>query len=121
MMNKLILFAAIATCAGIANSGDAEAQVGVEVVVAPPAAYIATVTPEYYEGRPVYFYNDHWYYRDRWGHWGYYRSEPMYLHGRRAYWHYPRAYDRGYVRPAYIRHDRVVERRPEPARYHYRR
>jgi len=64
--------------------GDAQAQ-----YVAPPAPpddYIATAQPEYYEGRPVYYYNNSWYYRDTHGAWSYYRSEPAYLRDRRAHW-----------------------------------
>jgi hypothetical protein len=52
----------------------------------PPDAYIATTQPEYYEGRPVYFYNGNWYYRDERGAWSYYRNEPAYLRDRRAHW-----------------------------------
>jgi hypothetical protein len=62
-----------------------EARAQIVVSVAPPAAYIATSTPEYFEGRPVYYYNNSWYYRDH-GRWGYYRNEPGYLRDRRAHW-----------------------------------
>jgi hypothetical protein len=51
----------------------------------PPDAYIATTQPEYYEGRPVYWYNGNWYYRDEHGAWNYYRTEPAYLRDRRAH------------------------------------
>jgi hypothetical protein len=44
----------------------------------PPAAYIATATPYYYEGRAAYYYNNRWYYRDG-ARWNYYRSEPSVL------------------------------------------
>ena len=53
----------------------------------PPASTIATVEPVYYGGRPVYFYNDHWYYRNGGG-WAYYRSEPGFLRDRRG-WYAP--------------------------------
>lgn len=93
----LAVFAAVS----IGSATDADAQIVVDVGFAPPAAYIATVTPEYYEGRPVYFYNDQWYYRDH-GRWMYYRHEPAYLHGRRDYWVHRPGY-RGAYRggPAY--------------------
>ena|SRR5579859_7180676 len=52
----------------------------------PPDAYVATVAPEYYEGRPVYLYNNYWYFRDEHGAWQYYRHEPEYLRGRRDHW-----------------------------------
>ena len=67
-----------------ATPGDAEAQ-----YIAPPAPpddYIATTPPEYFEGRPVYYYRNSWYYRDQRGAWNYYRSEPPYLRDRRAHW-----------------------------------
>lgn len=91
---KTVLMFVIPGTVAIATPGEAHAQVivgvGVDVdagvVVEPPEAYIATVQPEYYEGRPVYYYNNYWYYRDRWGHWGYYRTEPGWLRGRREYW-----------------------------------
>jgi hypothetical protein len=74
----------------------AEAQAQSIAPPPPPDAYVATTQPEYFEGRPVYFYNGNWYYRDTHG-WNYYRTEPAYLHDRRAHWN---------------DHDR---------RYHYRR
>jgi hypothetical protein len=58
---------------------------------APPAAYIATMAPEYYEGRAVYFYNGSWYFRDARG-WNYYHAEPAYLRDRRAHWGNDRRY-----------------------------
>jgi len=69
----------------------------------PPApAYVATTQPEYFEGRPVYFYNGNWYYQDEHG-WKYYRHEPPVLRERREQWeHGDKDKD----------HDR---------RYHYRR
>ncbi len=48
----------------VADSGTARAQ-EVIVTVAPPPAYIASAQPEYFEGRPVYYYNNYWHYRDR--------------------------------------------------------
>jgi hypothetical protein len=85
ILSKALLLAlplGVATVAGAPR--DAQAQ----IVVAPPpppAGYIATYQPEYYEGRPVYLYNGRWFYRDVHG-WNYYRTEPWYLHGRRAHW-----------------------------------
>jgi hypothetical protein len=97
------------------------ANAQVEVVVdEPPAAFIATAAPEYFENRPVYWYNNYWYYRDH-GRWSYYRSEPGWLRDRRAHW------GGGYVygRPGYARGGYVVRGggnyRPAPARYVYRR
>jgi hypothetical protein len=100
---KTILSLAILAAVSLGAAHEADAQVVVEV--APPDAYVASATPEYYEGRPVYFYHNYWYYRDH-GRWSYYRHEPQYLYGRRAYWGHPE-YRRGYYGGG--------------ARWHYRR
>jgi len=98
----------------------ADAQITVTVGVAPPSAYIATTEPEYFEGRPVYWYNNNWYYRDH-GRWSYYRSEPRYLRERRGRWvernrdHGRFVHDRGHE------HDRDRGRHDGPARYRYHR
>jgi hypothetical protein len=63
----------------------------------PPADYIATTAPVYYEGRPAYHYHDHWYYRDRArGGWASYHREPRELERRRVV-EAPRAH--GYAAP----------------------
>jgi hypothetical protein len=109
--SMLLVAGALALGSAATQTTDAHAQVvisggvGVTVGVYPPAAYIATATPEYYEGRPAYYYNNSWYYRDH-GRWSYYRHEPVYLRGRRDHWVERRV------------HERVVR---EPVRYHYRR
>jgi hypothetical protein len=89
---------------GLGAGHEAHAQVA--VVIEPPAAWVATVQPEYFEGRPVYYYGDHWYYRDR-GRWAFYHSEPRYLYERRGRW----------VGHGYVGHDRVIVHE----RYRYRR
>ncbi|HET9989444.1 MAG TPA: hypothetical protein VFQ65_13025 [Kofleriaceae bacterium] len=102
----------------------ADAQISVSIGIAPPSAYIATTQPEYFEGRPVYWYNNNWYYRDH-GRWSYYRSEPRYLRERRAHWVDRPRYqqrerverDRGHDRD----HDRDRGNREGPTRYRYRR
>ena len=76
-------------------------DVGVEGVYYPEPAYIATVPPVYYEGRPYYWYRDRWYYRGYGGGWGYYRSEPGFL----------RPYRGGYVRAPERRYERHEEHR----------
>jgi hypothetical protein len=60
-------------------SGSSSAQ----VVVYPPAEYVATAEPVYYEGHAAYWYGDRWYYRDAHG-WQYYHGEPGYLRDWRA-------------------------------------
>jgi|HubBroStandDraft_2_1064218.scaffolds.fasta_scaffold119596_2 hypothetical protein len=87
---KVSLFAAIgAAVVTVAASRDARAQVVVVapplVVAPPPPAFVATFQPEYFEGRPVYWYHNNWYYRGEHG-WSYYRTEPRYLHDRRSHW-----------------------------------
>ena len=57
----------------------AQAQVVVEF---PGPEVIATTPPVYFEGRPAYWWHDHWYYRDG-GRWSYYHDEPGYLHDYR--------------------------------------
>jgi hypothetical protein len=49
----------------------------------PPAAFIATAEPVYYEGHASYWYGNHWVYRDG-NRWGSYRREPPALAQRRA-------------------------------------
>jgi hypothetical protein len=81
------LFVVVPLAIAIGRTEPARAQV-VVVTVAPPAAYIATSQPEYFENRPVYWYNNNWYYRDH-GRWLYYRREPDYLRERRVRWVHP--------------------------------
>jgi hypothetical protein len=84
ILSKAILLAMpLGVCAVAGVPGEAHAQY--VAPPAPPAAYIATVQPEYFEGRPVYWYNNSWYYRDG-GAWNYYRTEPGALRDRRANW-----------------------------------
>jgi hypothetical protein len=49
-----------------------------------PTIDINTYPHEVYEGRPVYYVNNRWYYHDG-GRWAYYRHEPAPLYRRRAY------------------------------------
>lgn len=48
----------------------------------PPDAYVATTEPVYYEGRPVYWYRDRWYYREGRA-WRHYEREPPALYQHR--------------------------------------
>ncbi len=74
------------------KSEPASAQISITIGV--PPAVIATTTPVYYEGRPAYWYNSRWYYRDAHRRWAYYRDEPRYLHEHRLrYPPHPRYYD----------------------------
>jgi hypothetical protein len=103
--------------------GEARAQI--VIAFAPPAAYIATSQPEYFAGRPVYWYHNAWYYRDH-NRWHYYRHEPVYLRERRAHW--ALSAHRDYRGPS--RDSRPDPRRDDRgehhggdwnARYHYQR
>jgi hypothetical protein len=120
-MFKSVLAIIIPLALALAPS-KADAQITVTVGVAPPSAYIATTQPEYFEGRPVYWYNNNWYYRDH-GRWSYYRSEPRYLRERRGRWV---ERDRGRVvhdrdRDRGRDHDHDRGRHDGPARYRYHR
>ncbi len=50
----------------------------------PPAAYIATATPVYYQGYPSYYYGNRWYYRYNNG-WRSWHDEPAYLRDYRVH------------------------------------
>ncbi len=69
----------------LASGCYAEAGAEPEYVEASAAPIDIEVAPHYeYEGRTVYYVNDHWYARDR-GRWVYYRSEPQPLYRQRSY------------------------------------
>jgi hypothetical protein len=77
---KKMLLAAAFTLAGPAT-----AQINFSVRIGPPPAeYIATTPPVYYEGRPCYYYDGYWRYRDDRGAWRYYTQEPQTLYQRRS-------------------------------------
>jgi hypothetical protein len=49
----------------------------------PSGTYVSAAPPVYYEGRPVYWYRNHWYYREGRG-WRHYPNEPVVLYQRRV-------------------------------------
>jgi hypothetical protein len=53
--------------------------------VPPPAEYIATTEPVYYEGHAAYWYGNHWNWRDAHGAWNHYDREPPALAERRVH------------------------------------
>jgi hypothetical protein len=75
----------LAACLGLGVLGSVSltSSVASAQEVAPPAEYIATAEPVYYEGHPAYWYGNRWYYRNG-GAWAYYHSEPGYLHDWRG-------------------------------------
>lgn len=88
LVGALLLSGSAAVCASREASAQYVAPPIPPQYVAPPPpsdAYVATTAPEYYEGRPVYLYNNSWYFRDQNGAWNYYRTEPAYLRDRRAH------------------------------------
>jgi hypothetical protein len=64
-----------------------------------PPDFVVTTEPYYFEGRPVYWYHDHWHYRDG-NHWRYYRSEPAPLRQYRSQPRLQRPAPRVYERPS---------------------
>jgi hypothetical protein len=95
----------LALVAGSLSAQPARAQF---VTVYPPPDFIATATPEYYEGHPCYFWNGLWYWRGPGG-WGMYREEPVFLRDRRVAHPPERRFYEG--RPAYVRHEEPHRRR----------
>jgi hypothetical protein len=66
----------------LASLASTPAQAEVRIEISPPSWYIATSRPVYYEGRPSYWYNDRWYYRDGRS-WRTYNDEPRFLREHR--------------------------------------
>jgi hypothetical protein len=94
------VFAALTSGCGLFGGGG--------VVVRTPAPYVEVASapvevetsPQVvYEGRPTYYYQDHWYYREG-PNWRYYREEPSVLIERRQHFHAAPV-----VRPQPMRHD----------------
>jgi len=68
---------------GTTAASGCTAEVRAEPVYYPPPMFLSSTAPVYYQGRPAWFYNDHWYFRSGGG-WSYYRSEPGYLYNQRV-------------------------------------
>jgi hypothetical protein len=87
-MNRSIswlLASAVAVAPAVTAVATYSATAEAQVVVYPPASYIAAYSPYYYNGYPHYFYRNHWYYRDHVG-WHGYATEPGALYGYRGNW-----------------------------------
>lgn len=106
-MNRMLGFAIVlAGALGAGCTVTTTPAVGYAEVSAAPVGVDITAYPyTYYEGRPVYLYNDRWYYRGTGGNWYYYRTEPRYL------------YDRRYRRDYYYPHGRTYEHHDYDRRY----
>jgi hypothetical protein len=78
---------ALGAAALMALAGGCYAEAGAEpeYVETTAAPVDVAVAPHYeYEGRTVYYANDHWYARDR-NRWVYYRNEPPVLYRQRVH------------------------------------
>ncbi len=87
IISRILVSALLPLSAGVAVTAaapSAEAQV-VYTVGYPPASYIASYRPVYYNGYAHYWYNNHWYYHDH-GVWRGYATEPGFLYGQRGAW-----------------------------------
>ncbi|MBI5070147.1 MAG: hypothetical protein HZB56_18080 [Deltaproteobacteria bacterium] len=92
---------------GLAAAPPAMAQV--EVSITPPAWYVATNRPVYYEGRANYWYGNRWHYREG-RNWRSYRDEPRSLRDRRWGRDHQRYYGRAH-RGGYHDHQGNYQRR----------
>ena len=102
MTRTLVKMLKGALCVGVVGScllaAPAQAQVVVEFV--PPAEFVATAAPVYFEGHAAYWYRNRWYYREGRA-WRYYHEEPAHLRSHRERWEpprhfYGRAHEGGY-------------------------
>jgi hypothetical protein len=71
----------------------APARAGVEIEIFPPAAFIATATPVYFEGHAAYWYGSRWHYREGRS-WRIYREEPRFLREYRDHHEFERHFYR---------------------------
>jgi len=77
-----LLKGALAAGAVAACLASAPAQAQVQVTISPPAWFIATNRPVYYEGHAAYWYGNQWHYRQGRS-WQTYREEPRFLRDQR--------------------------------------
>jgi hypothetical protein len=85
--SRWFIASAIAPLMAVASyCWEAKAQI---VVAGPPAAYVASYEPIYYNGFAHYYYRNRWYYRDH-NAWRGYDREPGFLHEHRGEWEHHR-------------------------------
>ncbi len=83
MTRNFVTFLKGATLAGAIAVYFMTGSAWAQIVIVPPAACLATVSPVYYEGYASYWCGDSWYYRNG-ASWGLYGSEPAYLRSYRS-------------------------------------
>ena len=71
-LGTMLTGALVASCLAI------PASAGITIQINPPAFFIATTRPVYYQGHANYWYGNSWRYRDG-RTWRTYRTEPQYL------------------------------------------
>jgi hypothetical protein len=79
ILTTLLLTLPLAGSLAAVDPGEAAAQDS----RSPPSAFIATTSPEYFDGRPVYWWDGSWFYRDG-NRWNFYHDEPPTLRGLRG-------------------------------------
>jgi hypothetical protein len=73
------------SCAALVTAFGLTSRVASAQVDYPPAEFIATTEPVYYQGHAAYWYGGRWYYHDAHGGWGHYDREPQELANRRSH------------------------------------
>jgi hypothetical protein len=53
------------------------ARIDVDYVDASPTVEVESAPRVVFQGRPTFYYQNHWYYRREGGRWRYYRTEPL--------------------------------------------
>jgi len=79
-----LLKGALGLGAIVACLASTPAQAQIRIEVGPPAWYIATNRPVYYEGHASYWYGNQWHYREG-RRWQTYREEPRFLRDQREH------------------------------------
>jgi hypothetical protein len=85
IISKILVSALLPLAAGVAVTAEAPSAEAQVVYYYPPASYVASYRPVYYNGYAHYWYGNRWWYRDH-GAWRGYVTEPAYLYGYRGEW-----------------------------------
>jgi hypothetical protein len=81
------LLACALASSGCETTAREEPVTSAVVEVGPPFEHVRLAPLIVYEGRAVYWYNNHWFFREG-GRWGYYRTEPFALRPHRYFVRY---------------------------------